>query len=240
MILGLVAIAAAIYAIQFVLFHDARDQAFYLFQDLAFLPLNVLLVTLIVNRLLAERERAGQQHKMNMVIGAFLSSVGQPALMLLRQFLKEPETVCRGLMVDQTWDLARLKAAGECVRSATLDIHIDPQGLVALRDLLSTERPLLLGLLENPILLEHERFTDLLWAVFHLQEELSARRALADVAGADARHLAGDLERAYQLLLAQWLDHLAHLRADYPYLFSFSARMNPLRPDAHAEISGGE
>jgi len=236
MVMGLAAVAAAIYALQFVVFHDARNQAFYLLQDLAFLPLNVLLVTLIVNRLLGEREKAAQQHKMSMVIRAFLSSVGQPALMLLRRFLKEPASVCGELMVDLTWDQARLKAAGERVRSATLGIHADPQGLVALRDLLSAERPLLLGLLENPILLEHERFTDLLWAVFHLQEELSARRELADVAGADARHLAGDLERAYQLLLAQWVDHLAHLRADYPYLFSFSARMNPLRPDAHAEF----
>jgi len=31
----------------------------------------------------------------------------------------------------------------------------------------------LLGLLGNPNLLEHDSFTDLLWAVFHLMEELS-------------------------------------------------------------------
>jgi hypothetical protein len=106
-----------------------------------------------------------------------------------------------------------------------------------LRDFLAEQRAFMLGLLENPTLLEHERFTDLLWAVFHLQEELCARQALEGLSEPDRAHLAVDFDRAYSALLIQWLEYLIHLRRDYPYLFSFAARTNPWRPDAGPEIT---
>jgi hypothetical protein len=41
--------------------------------------------------------------------------------------------------------------------------------------ILLSKRDFLVALMENPNLLEHESFTDLLWAVFHLVEELAVR-----------------------------------------------------------------
>ena len=55
----------------------------------------------------------------------------------------------------------------------------------------------MLRLLENPNLMEHERFTDLLWAVLHVEEELEARTSLADLWPADEAHLELDVRRAY-------------------------------------------
>ena len=49
--------------------------------------------------------------------------------------------------------------------------------------------------------MEHERFTDLLWAVLHLEEELEARTSLADLSPADEAHLEVDVRRAYNALL---------------------------------------
>jgi hypothetical protein len=48
----------------------------------------------------------------------------------------------------------------------------------------------LLGLMANPNLLEHESFTDLLWAVFHLTDELTHREDVSALADADLEHLA--------------------------------------------------
>jgi hypothetical protein len=84
--------------------------------------------------------------------------------------------------------------------------------------------------------MEHERFTDLLWAVSHLEEELAARRSLEGLPPSDLAHLAGDAERAYGRLLAQWLEYMIHLQRFYPYLFSFAARTNPLREGARVEV----
>jgi hypothetical protein len=90
----------------------------------------------------------------------------------------------------------------------------------------------MLRLLENPFLLEHEAFADALRAVFHLAEELSARDRLDRLPDADAQHLAGDIRRAYRALAVQWLDYMRYLQRSYPYLFSLAMRMNPFDPQA--------
>jgi hypothetical protein len=109
--------------------------------------------------------------------------------------------------------------------------------LEALKDFLRAKRGFMLGLLGNPNLLEHDEFTDLLWAVFHLLEELEARRSLAGLVPADMEHLSGDIRRAFNYLLREWVVYLQHLQQDYPYLFSLAVRTNPLNPDARVEIA---
>jgi len=52
----------------------------------------------------------------------------------------------------------------------------------------------MLSLLENPNLLEHDSFTDLLLAIFHLSEELAARDTLVGLPQSDYEHLAGDIK----------------------------------------------
>jgi hypothetical protein len=95
----------------------------------------------------------------------------------------------------------------------------------------------MLGLLENPNLLEHDDFTELLWSVFHLIEELEYRTDLTKLPESDLDHLSVDIKRAYIHLLRQWLAYIQHLKNDYPYLFSLAARTNPLDPDARVEVT---
>ncbi len=93
-------------------------------------------------------------------------------------------------------------------------------------------------LLENPNLLEHERFTDLLWAVFHLTEELVFRgELLGDLPDADCEHLNIDLRRAYSQLTIEWIFYTAHLKESYPFLYSLAARVNPMNPQASPVVS---
>lgn len=95
------------------------------------------------------------------------------------------------------------------------------------------KRDRLMRMLENPNLSEHASFTDLLWAVTHLTEELSYRENdLLRLPESDYRNLAGDLKRAYFQLTGQWLQYTLHLKENYPYLFSLAARINPMNPAA--------
>jgi len=84
-----------------------------------------------------------------------------------------------------------------------------------------------LRLMENQNLLEHESFTDLLRAVLHLKEELLCREDLDNLPDTDYTHMAGDIKRAYSMLVPQWLDYMRYLNKNYPYLFSLAVRMNP-------------
>ncbi len=96
-----------------------------------------------------------------------------------------------------------------------------------LRQFLEGKSDFMLRLLENPHLLEHDSFTNLLRSVFHLTEELVGREGLEDLPESDYRHLAHDLERVYRLVVLEWLDYMRYLSASYPYLFSFAMRTNP-------------
>ena len=90
----------------------------------------------------------------------------------------------------------------------------------------------MLRLLENPILLERESFTELLRAVFHLRDELLHRGDMSQLPESDKAHLEGDIRRAYSLLTQQWLQHMKYLKNHYPYLFSLAMRTNPFDPEA--------
>jgi hypothetical protein len=94
----------------------------------------------------------------------------------------------------------------------------------------------LTALLQNPTLLEHESFTDLLRAVFHLAEELAYREDLSQSTATDRAHMAGDIKRAYHLLVQEWLAYMEYLKESYPYLFSLAMRTNPFDRDASSIV----
>jgi hypothetical protein len=101
--------------------------------------------------------------------------------------------------------------------------------LIKLKNILIQKREFILMLLENPNLLEHDAFTDLLWAATHLSEELEARPSLVDLPDSDLEHLAGDIRRLYDHLVSEWLDYIEHLKEKYPFLFSLVLRTHPFQ-----------
>jgi len=223
----LVAASAILYALQIGIYHAPRDTFFYLFQDLAFIPIQVLLVTLILNQMLNVREKLMMMNKLNMVIGTFFSEVGSTLLKSFAAFDKNTGKIRGELLVNGEWSDQQFAVVAQRARGYDYQIHTTQSDLEELKAFLQGKRGFLLGLLENPNLLEHETFTELLWAVFHLSEELAVRHDLQNVEPADGSHLAGDIKRAYALLIVEWLAYMRHLKKDYPYLFSFAVRMNP-------------
>jgi hypothetical protein len=234
--ISLILASASLYTIQIVVFRDARSTFFYLLQDIAFIPIQVLFVTLILNQMLNMREKMAMLNKMNMVIGTFFSEAGTGLLKLFSGFDQNIDVLRKDLLVTGQWSDRQISEAASIV--STYDCKIDhaKTDLVALKYFLATKRDFLLRLLENPNLLEHETFTELLWAVFHLTEELASRENLTELSPVDASHIAGDIKRAYVLLITEWLAYMKHLKSEYPYLFSLAVRMNPFDPHASAIV----
>jgi hypothetical protein len=188
--------------------------------------------------LLSRRERRVRQEKLNMVIGAFFAEVGTTLLVYLSDFDTRLERIKGDLLVAGDWTDAQFQEVAERIRG--YDYRVDGAAIdfEHLRALLAGKRSFLLRLLENPSLVEHELFTDLLLAVFHLAEELTHRRKLVELPAADQAHLAGDAGRIYGLLVHQWLDHLHYLKVNYPYLFSLAIRTNPFDEKASPVVTG--
>lgn len=237
-IVALLGCAAVFYAIDFVAYPDLRaTMGFYTLLDIAFIPLNVLIVGLFINRLLASRERAELLHKMNMVVGAFFSQAGSDLIARLSRFDTDLDADRPHLLFNARWTPADFEEHRASVCGDRHTMRLDLGDIEGLREALESNRTFILGLLQNGNLLEHASFTDALWAVSHLCEELSARSDPGAVSGPDRAHLELDMARAYGRLLGEWLGYARHLKADYPYLFSFAVRTNPFDPGAEIEVS---
>ena len=235
--LALVALSALFYSIHFLLFRDAHHIFIYLVGDVAFVPIEVLLVTLIIDRVLAGREKRSMLKKLNMVIGTFFSEVGTGLLKHFSDMDPQVAELSTSLQVNTDWTKKDFKALSGQLRHYQGSLEATEQKLEDLQQFTGQKRDFLLRLLENPNLLEHETFTELLWAVFHLGEELAHRDTLQGLPPADADHLAGDIKRAYGILISEWLQYLEHLRSDYPYLFSLALRTNPFDKQASVQFT---
>ncbi|HOI13210.1 MAG TPA: hypothetical protein PLG75_05095 [Methanoculleus sp.] len=223
----LVASSVAIYSVKYLLLGDAENTYQYIFNALGFLPINVLLVTLILNQLLSVRAKRDRLDKLNMVIGTFFSEVGTELLTILSDRDPSLPEIRHDLVVTNAWTPETFSEVRDRLRHHTCRVTVGAADLQELCRYLTEQRGFLLRLLENPVLMEHESFTDLLRAAFHLTEELERRGDFAALPASDVEHLAGDVERVYGRLIGEWLGYMEYLQRNYPYLFSLAMRSNP-------------
>jgi len=232
----LLVVSLLLYFGEYYLFGRAGEIGFSFMSNVAFLPVYVLFVTLMVERVLKEREREAMMKKLNMVIGIFFSEIGTHLLRDLMSFYADGEELSKRLRPTVHWQAGDFWAARDFLKGQHVELDARLGDLTGLRDSLSEKKGVMLNLLENPNLMEHDAFTDLLWAVLHLVEELKARRTLEGLPETDLDHLSGDLKRAHAHLLIEWISYLKHLHDDYPYLYSLAVRLNPMNPDARPEV----
>ena len=235
LMITLLLLSALFYLGHYLLFRDPHHIFIFLVGDIAFVPIEVLLVTLIIHRVLNEREKKTLMEKLNMLIGAFFSEVGYELIKVFSKFDMDCDRI-REEVQDESFNKKEYLQLKNRLRAYDCQIDIRGEGFVELRDLLREKRTFLLRMLENPNLFEHDTFTDLLWAVFHLTEELIYRKDLRRLTDVDSKHISADIKRAYELIIFEWLDYMRHLKENYPYMFSLAVRINPFKPDASAEI----
>ena len=229
----LIVLSVILYVWHFFIFEDVHHIFIYFLGDLAFLPLEVLLVTIIIHRMLNMREKRSMIEKMNMVIGAFFSELGTELMKHFFEFDVSIDALSKNFLNIEDWSRNDFTINKQKLLTYNFDIDTNKGDIDKLRAFLQEKRDFLLNLLGNPNLLEHDSFTNLLWAITHLTEELGCREEhCVELIDSDLSHLAGDMKRAYIILIQEWLDYMNHLRISYPYLFSLAARMNPFNPDA--------
>jgi hypothetical protein len=230
--LSLILLSIFFYLIHYAIFRDPHHIFIYLIGDVAFVFIEVLLVTLIIHQLLNVREKRARLEKLNMVIGAFFSEVGTRLITYFSDFDPKLDKIREELIVTTGWSEQDFSSVSKRLKSYDYEVEIQKVELGYLGGFLMEKRDFLLRLLENPNLLEHESFTELLRAVFHLTEELQSRKSISQLPDTDYDHLSGDIKRAYILLVHQWVDYMKHLKDNYPYLFSLAMRTNPFDQSA--------
>jgi hypothetical protein len=221
-------ISLALYGIDFTLLGTFREISASFLGNLAFLPIYVIIVTLLFERVLRERERQSVMRKLKMVIGVFFSEVGNHLLKELSTHVVSCEELKSHLQVTGAWKEKDFAVTLEYLSRSNFNININLAGLPCLKKFMVEKRSFLVSLLENQNLLEHEEFTELLWATFHIVEELEARESFDHIPPSDIDHINGDIKRVFGHLSREWILYMQHLRLDYPYLFSLAVRLNPM------------
>ena len=225
--LSLILLSACFYLLHFFIFQDSHHIFIFLLSDIAFIPIEVLIVTLIIHQFLNAREKQHIMEKLNMLIGVFYSEMGTSLVAHFSDLDPQLEKIQAKLTDENNWNKKDYNQLKKKIESHDYSVEANKANFQALKVFLHEKRPFLLNLIENPNLLEHETFTDLLLAVFHLAEELEHRKDINTLPEDDCQHLCGDIQRAYRLLVYEWVVYMQYTKNEYPYLFSLALRMNP-------------
>lgn len=226
---ALIAVSAAIYVLQFIIFNDFRDTAFYMLQDLAFLPVQIALVTLIVGKIINEHEKKARIDKTRILTSTFFSDIGTYLLEELILHITNIDEIAPYLQTDESWTARDFENAAEAVKSTVLKLDCDISDFEKIHKLLIDKRMTLLVIASNPTLLEHEAFTDMLWTVFHLNDELTFRTDKRGLAESDLAHLNSDAEAVLKQTLINRMCHLQFLQKEYPNLYLLEAHRNSFK-----------
>jgi hypothetical protein len=168
-----------------------------------------------------------RRHRLNMLIRIFFTEIGDQLLRIFVSYDPGIESIRDELLIDNSWTAADFTHLRRKFQHTNFGIDPSLMDLAALKGFLQKKGEMLIRLIENPDLLEYESFTELLWTIVHLRNELMARHSVVSLPETDIKHLANDSKRAYSLLAKQWVQHLQHLKRRYPYLYSLALRTNP-------------
>ncbi len=185
-----------------------------------------------IESMIDERERRNRIEKLNMIIGTFFSEIGTKLLKIMSVHDSSVEEIRSVLIVSSTWSDAEFARARSVLEHHTYNLDSSTVPMDDLCSFLKDHKGFLLVMLENPQMIEHDSFTPLLQALYHLSEEMMARENLTGLPETDCVHLSGDLNRVYHLLMIEWLTYMQYLKHHYPYLFSLAMRRNPFDKNA--------
>ena len=147
---SLLLLSVIFYLIHYLIFKDSHHIFIYMVGDIAFVFIEVLLVTLIIHRVLEEREKRARLEKLNMVIGVFFAEVGTELLRSLSWLDPKMEKKQSELDLGDKWTQQEFTRVSRWLR--TYDHEIDPEKVNwdILQTFLEERRDFLLRLLENP------------------------------------------------------------------------------------------
>jgi hypothetical protein len=227
LILLLLVLSGLLYLLQYLLFWRATDSFFYFLQDLAFVPISVLLVTLGINTVLVMREKQAKLQRVSIVVNEFFAEVGYDLITALKEFIADTDVLAAHLQPVGSWNQRDFNQAVAFLNQHPIVAEASRGDLSGFQQLLSQKKSLILRLFENANLMEHDRFTDMLWAVYHVYDELRHRASFQSLPASDMKHLSSDIQRAAQLLLIEWIEAMRQLKMRYPYLYSLAVRTGP-------------
>lgn len=209
---------------------------FYIVIDLAFIPIDILIVVLVMEGIIEKKEKEALFEKLDMILGVFFSEIGNKLLSEFSRVNTESYEIINKIKKIDSWDKNEFQLAYHYLKKN--GIAFKPQipdnkkieYIMGLRKILKEKRMFLIYLLQNPNLMEKTAFSNLLLSLFHLEDELELRTDMNKITENDFNHIIGDIDRVYCRLTYEWILYLEFLNEHYPYMSSIVKRTNPFNP----------
>ncbi len=214
-ILILFVLSAVIYLLQILFFHDPRNTLFYIFQDLAFLPISIAIATIAVGAILDRRERKEKLQGTRMLRSTFFTGIGAEIMLELND-CAEPS--CRSFL-SSSENEAEVQTKQRQIRDMEFTITLKESVYESVRRILTENQTNLFVLAANENLMAEENFTKLLWGLFHLIDEFRLRGSWENLNASDLEHLNEDFAKVYRLLLINSVDNAWWLKQTYPNFY---------------------
>ena len=230
-----------IYGSNILILKDPEHVISYIWTHLGFIPVDILIVAFVLDEIISKKEKEAMMEKLDMIMSTFFSEVGNDLISQLSSVNKHKADTSY-LESIKSWDDKDYENKLKEIKNINIPFRADvtsedrEEYLTNIRNLLINKREFIVGLLNNPNLLEKEEFSKLLTAILHLDEELEHRPDLSKVTDVDFNHLNGDMERIYNILIHEWIYYLRYLNKHYPYMIALIIRTNPFDANADAYV----
>ena len=223
---GLVLLSVILHYVHVLIFKDVHHTMIFLVADIAFIPLEVFFTTIVIDKMLERREKEHLLEKLNMLIGLFYTELGTK---LLADIVKGD---AHGVMANHrtitadTWCDKSFAKLHDDILQYDYEINIEKIDLKNIRNRLDNNKDLLINLISNGNLLEHETFTEMLMTIMHLKEELDTRYC-EYIKEYEIKHIETDLIAVYKYLTIEWAEYMKYLSKNYPSLYCKALINNP-------------
>lgn len=208
LILLLLCVSALLYAIHYLIFRDLHHLAIFGLHELAFVPLEVILVTLGLDQLVEKTHREEARSKVSIIETLYFNESGSTMLRYLTSFDPDAARLRELLQVTQDWRSSDFRQAIRQLKSYPFLLDLDRIDFFGLHYHLSQRHEYYRSMLENPALTQSEAFTEMIMKIYLLWEELDGRTNLYQLPEKDRSYLAELLHEIYRELTEYWLDNV--------------------------------
>lgn len=208
LILLLLCASALLYAIHYLIFRDLHHLAIFGLHELAFVPLEVILVTLGLDQLVEKTHREEARSKVSIIETLYFNESGGTMLRYLTSFDPDAVRLRELLQVTEDWRSSDFRQAIRQLKSYPFLLDLDRIDFFGLHYHLSQRHEYYRSMLENPALTQSEAFTEMIMKIYLLWEELDGRTNLYQLPEKDRSYLAELLHEIYRELTEYWLDNV--------------------------------
>ena len=218
----LIFLSAVMFFIHYLVFGQAVNTAYYSLMNLCFIPINSLVVTIMLEKLIDYRAKKDRIEKINMLVGIFFTEVGGKLMHLIIDADKDAKNY-----ITNFEDLNKIKKS---LYEYDYKVDMNYIDLCTIKNILVEHSNLFVTLISNESILQHQIFTDLLMSVIHLRDEIIFMEKDNGLE-LNINHLENDVIRVYKNISIQWISYLEYLQKSYPFLYNNAIRVNPFKFD---------